>query len=97
MSNDLRARIERAVGMHLRPDPETPPHPDEIAIVNDVMVALKWSPDAKKLRAARNLHRPYRAYGPTGDRDWCEHCNRLTGGWVEYPCETIQAIGGSDE
>jgi hypothetical protein len=37
---DLRARIERAVGMHLRPGPECEPHPDEIAIVDSVMAAL---------------------------------------------------------
>lgn len=40
MSSDLRARMERAVGMHLRPGPETPPHPDEIAIVDDVMAVV---------------------------------------------------------
>lgn len=94
MTAELRSLVERAVGMHLRPSPETPPHPDEVAIVRDVMTALRWSPDAVKVRAVRALHRPYRSFGPEGDRDYCEHCNRLTGSWIPYPCETIQAIGG---
>jgi hypothetical protein len=93
MTGEMRARIARAVGIHLRPSPETPPHPDEIAIVNDVMAALKWSPDAVKVRAVRKLHCRY--VGPDG-LDYCAHCNRLTGSWVPYPCETIQVIGGDE-
>ncbi len=46
-----------------------------------------------QVRAVRKLHRRY--VGPDG-LDYCEHCNRLTSGWVPFPCETIQAIGGGE-
>lgn len=36
----LRAQVERAVSVHLRPSPETPPSPDEIAIVDSVMAVV---------------------------------------------------------
>lgn len=91
---DFRSHVERAVGMHLRPSPQSSQHPDEIAIVDSVMKALRWNPDAARVRAVRNLHRPYRA--ASSERDWCEHCNRISGGWIAYPCETIQAIGGDE-
>jgi hypothetical protein len=52
------------------------------------------SQDAARVRAVRSLHRPYR--GPSGEQDWCEHCNRISGAWIAYPCETIQAIGGGE-
>ena len=39
--SDLRARIERAVGQHLRPSLECEPHPDETAIVDSVMAAIR--------------------------------------------------------
>lgn len=40
MSDTMRARIERAVGMHLRPSMEATPLPGEIAIVDAVMAVV---------------------------------------------------------
>lgn len=58
MSENLRARIERAVGMHLRPSLDCSPHPDETAIVDSVMAALERElaplPDGRLARTQRD-------------------------------------------
>lgn len=41
-----------------------------------------------RLAAVLDLHRPYR--GPT-DPDSCEHCNRISGREIRYPCPTALA------
>jgi DNA-binding transcriptional regulator YiaG len=59
MNGNLRTRIERAVGMHLRPGPETPPHPDEIAIVDSVMEVIAYVADVPaRIEAQVHLNRP---------------------------------------
>lgn len=47
------------------------------------------------LRAVRERHKRYR--GASDETDYCEHCSRLTGYGVPYPCDTIKDVGGEDD
>jgi hypothetical protein len=42
------------------------------------------------LARIRALHHEYRS--PVDDGDYCAHCNRISGGWIPYPCPTIEAL-----
>lgn len=37
------------------------------------------------------LHEQYRS-ALDDTTDYCAHCNRLSGGWVPWPCPTVRAI-----
>lgn len=92
----LRDRVAHAVRAH------TPSKVDLSRwIVEDVMDEVYSDLDKhaaraagleKRLSAVRLLHRRYRFAGDD-TTDFCEHCNRISGGWVPYPCDTIRAIG----
>jgi hypothetical protein len=38
----------------------------------------------------RDLHSPFMS--GFSNTAYCAHCNQLTGGWIPYPCPTIQAL-----
>ncbi|MFF4090366.1 hypothetical protein ACFYY9_26320 [Streptomyces nigra] len=40
----------------------------------------------------RALHQQYRFAGDD-TQDYCAHCNQITGGWIPWPCPTVQAVG----
>ncbi|WP_282084063.1 hypothetical protein [Streptomyces tendae] len=51
--------------------------------------------DARADRAAaarvRSLHQQYRFAGDD-TTDYCAHCNQISGGWIPWPCPTVQAL-----
>ncbi|MEV4861484.1 hypothetical protein [Streptomyces ossamyceticus] len=63
------------------------------ASLNAPVAASAVVPAADRAAEARvrALHQQYRF---TGDdtTDYCSHCNQISGGWIPWPCPTIQAL-----
>lgn len=65
----------------------------ELAENTGVLQALRRQRDeaGSAARRVRRLHEPYRFAGDD-TTDYCAHCNRISGGWIPWPCDTIRAL-----
>ncbi|KND45324.1 hypothetical protein [Streptomyces stelliscabiei] len=65
--------------------------PDEYGEVADAVLAVLPAPADRAAEArVRALHQEY-AFG--GDPQvYCAHCNQISGGWIPWPCPTVQAL-----
>jgi hypothetical protein len=65
--------------------------PGEIA--DAVLAELPAPTDQTAVARVRSLHQQYRFAGDD-TRDYCSHCNQISGGWIPWPCPTVQALDG---
>ncbi|WP_318201091.1 hypothetical protein [Streptomyces sp. SCL15-4] len=58
------------------------------------LAAVLPAPDQQTAAArVRALHQQYRFAGDD-TTDYCAHCNQISGGWIPWPCPTVQALDG---
>ncbi|MFF8482359.1 hypothetical protein [Streptomyces antibioticus] len=92
-----RARVERSdIGSEFIQQADSPDQAGVSAF--EESLARKPSPKAPSNRAeaaavasVRAMHQQYRFAGDD-TKDYCAHCNQISGGWIPWPCPTIQAL-----
>jgi hypothetical protein len=76
------------------PDGWPASHPVGPHLVAEVLRELlpAGSEDTPRADArVRALHQQYRFAGDD-TTDYCSHCNQISGGWIPWPCPTVQAL-----
>jgi hypothetical protein len=52
--------------------------------------------DQTAVARVRALHQQYRFAGDD-TTDYCAHCNQISGGWIPWPCPTVQALTADEQ
>jgi hypothetical protein len=65
----------------------------EVAAAREEASRGEPQPARGQVARVRALHQQYRFAGDDST-DYCAHCNQISGGWVPWPCPTVQALSG---